>query len=42
MAPKLRAAARAATRVRSVRIGGLEMLKNHAAGTRIGAPAQGG
>ncbi|HEX8903343.1 MAG TPA: acetylglutamate kinase [Longimicrobiaceae bacterium] len=35
MAPKLRAAARAADRVGSVRIGGLEMLTNHAAGTRI-------
>ena len=37
MAPKLRAAARAAEEVGTVRIGGLEMLKNHAAGTRIGA-----
>jgi acetylglutamate kinase len=37
MAPKLRAAARAAEAVATVRIGGLEMLKNHAAGTRIGA-----
>lgn len=36
MAPKLRAAARAARQVGTVRIGGLEMLKNHAAGTRIG------
>jgi acetylglutamate kinase len=39
MAPKLRAAARAAGRVGRVRIGGLEMLGNHAAGTRIGADA---
>ena len=41
MAPKLRAAARAASEVGTVRIGGLEMLKNHAAGTRIGASRAG-
>jgi len=39
MAPKLRAAARAAGQVGAVRIGGLEMLKNHSAGTRVGAAA---
>jgi acetylglutamate kinase len=39
MAPKLRAAARAAHRVDAVRIGGLEMLDNPTAGTRVGAPA---
>lgn len=37
MAPKLRAAARAAGTVARVRIGGLEMLKDSTAGTRIGA-----
>ncbi|MFL5537876.1 MAG: acetylglutamate kinase [Longimicrobiaceae bacterium] len=37
MAPKLRAAARAADRVGRVRIGGLEMLRDSTAGTRIGA-----
>lgn len=37
MAPKLRAAARAAARVGRVRIGGLEMLNDSSAGTRIGA-----
>ena len=35
MAPKLRAAARAADRVGRVRIGGLEMLNDSTAGTRI-------
>ena len=39
MAPKLRAAARAAEGVGRVRIGGLEMLDNPVAGTRVGAPA---
>jgi acetylglutamate kinase len=39
MAPKLRAAGRAAARVASVRIGDLEMLSNSRAGTRIGVPA---
>jgi acetylglutamate kinase len=39
MAPKLRAAARAASAVGRVRIGGLEMLKNETAGTRVCAPA---
>ena len=39
MAPKLRAAARAAANVGSVRIGSVEMLQDSAAGTRIGAPA---
>jgi acetylglutamate kinase len=38
MAPKLRAAARAAKAVGRVRIGGLEMLKDSGAGTRVGAP----
>lgn len=37
MAPKLRAAARAAGTVTRVRIGGLEMLRDSTAGTRIGA-----
>jgi acetylglutamate kinase len=37
MAPKLRAAARAAGSVGRVRIGGLEMLRDSTAGTRIGA-----
>lgn len=37
MAPKLRAAARAADRVGRVRIGGLEMLRDSTAGTRIRA-----
>ncbi|HET7233517.1 MAG TPA: acetylglutamate kinase [Longimicrobium sp.] len=37
MAPKLRAAARAASQVARVRIGGLEMLKDSTAGTRIRA-----
>lgn len=37
MAPKLRAAARAADRVGRVRIGGVEMLRDSTAGTRIGA-----
>jgi acetylglutamate kinase len=37
MAPKLRAAARAAAEVGRVRIGGLEMLRDSTAGTRIGA-----
>jgi acetylglutamate kinase len=37
MAPKLRAAARAAGRVGRVRIGGLEMLRDSTAGTRIRA-----
>lgn len=37
MAPKLRAAARAAGKVARVRIGGLEMLKDSGAGTRVGA-----
>lgn len=39
MAPKLRAAARAAIAVGRVRIGGLEMLENPGAGTRVGAAA---
>lgn len=39
MAPKLRAAARAAAKVGRVRIGSVEMLRDSAAGTRIGAPA---
>lgn len=39
MAPKLRAAARAAGAVGRVRIGGMEMLGNAAAGTRVGATA---
>lgn len=39
MAPKLRAAARAAAKVGRVRIGGLEMLDNPGAGTRVGAAA---
>jgi acetylglutamate kinase len=39
MAPKLRAAARAAGAVGRVRIGGLEMLENPGAGTRVGAAA---
>jgi len=39
MAPKLRAAARAAGEVGRVRIGGLEMLENPGAGTRVGAAA---
>jgi acetylglutamate kinase len=39
MAPKLRAAGRAAATVGSVRIGDLEMLSNSRAGTRIGVPA---
>ncbi|SOD03071.1 N-acetylglutamate kinase [bacterium JGI 053] len=39
MAPKLRAAARAAGEVGRVRIGGLEMLVNPGAGTRVGAAA---
>jgi acetylglutamate kinase len=39
MAPKLRAAARAAAAVGRVRIGGLEMLENPGAGTRVGAAA---
>jgi acetylglutamate kinase len=37
MAPKLRAAARAAAHVGRVRIGGLEMLKDSTAGTRVRA-----
>lgn len=37
MAPKLRAAARAAKAVGRVRIGGVEMLADNTAGTRIGA-----
>lgn len=37
MAPKLRAAARAAAVVGRVRIGGVEMLENPGAGTRVGA-----
>jgi len=37
MAPKLRAAARAAEHAGRVRIGGLEMLNDSSAGTRIGA-----
>jgi acetylglutamate kinase len=41
MAPKLRAAARAAERVEKVRIGGVEMLRDPFAGTRIGAAAAG-
>lgn len=39
MAPKLRAAARASEVVKRVRIGGLEMLDNPAAGTRVCAAA---
>jgi acetylglutamate kinase len=39
MAPKLRAAARAAGAVERVRIGGMEMLENPGAGTRVGAAA---
>jgi acetylglutamate kinase len=39
MAPKLRAAARAASGVGRVRIGGLEMLDDPGAGTRVGAAA---
>ncbi len=39
MTPKLRAAARAATAAERVRIGGLEMLTDPTAGTRVGAPA---
>jgi len=39
MAPKLRAAARAAAVVDGVRIGGLEMLDDATAGTRVLAPA---
>jgi acetylglutamate kinase len=39
MAPKLRAAARAARLVGRVRIGGLEMLDDPGAGTRVGAAA---
>jgi acetylglutamate kinase len=39
MAPKLRAAARAAEGVGRVRIGGLEMLDDPGAGTRVGAAA---
>ena len=39
MAPKLRAAARAAEAVERVRIGGLEMLDDPGAGTRVGAAA---
>jgi acetylglutamate kinase len=39
MAPKLRAAARAAGVVGRVRIGGLEMLDDPGAGTRVGAAA---
>jgi acetylglutamate kinase len=39
MAPKLRAAARAAGAVGRVRIGGVEMLENPGAGTRVGAAA---
>jgi acetylglutamate kinase len=39
MAPKLRAAARAARSVGRVRIGGLEMLDDPGAGTRVGAAA---
>ncbi|HEU0014469.1 MAG TPA: acetylglutamate kinase [Longimicrobium sp.] len=39
MAPKLRAAARAAAGVDGVRIGGLEMLDDARAGTRVLAPA---
>lgn len=39
MAPKLRAAARAAGSVGRVRIGGLEMLDDPGAGTRVGAAA---
>jgi acetylglutamate kinase len=39
MAPKLRAAARAAGSTGAVRIGGLEMLSDQRAGTRVGAPA---
>ncbi|HEU0078044.1 MAG TPA: hypothetical protein VFQ76_10375, partial [Longimicrobiaceae bacterium] len=35
MAPKLRAAARAAAAVGRVRIGGLEMLEDDGAGTRV-------
>lgn len=39
MAPKLRAAARAATAAGAVRIGPLEMLTDPGAGTRVNAPA---
>ena len=39
MAPKLRAAARASNGVGRVRIGGLEMLDDPGAGTRVGAAA---
>ena len=39
MAPKLRAAARAAATVGRVRIGGVEMLVDPSAGTRVGAGA---
>lgn len=39
MTPKLRAAARAATAAERVRIGGLEMLTDPWAGTRVGAAA---
>jgi acetylglutamate kinase len=39
MAPKLRAAAHAAGSVGRVRIGGLEMLDDAGAGTRVGAAA---
>lgn len=39
MTPKLRAAARAATAAERVRIGGLEMLTDAGAGTRVGAAA---
>jgi acetylglutamate kinase len=39
MAPKLRSAARAASAVGRVRIGGVEMLEDLEAGTRIGAAA---
>ncbi|HEX2190367.1 MAG TPA: acetylglutamate kinase [Longimicrobiaceae bacterium] len=43
MAPKLRAAARAAAAAGRVRIGGLEMLEDHGAGTRVlRAPAAAG
>jgi acetylglutamate kinase len=39
MAPKLRAAARAATAAGAVRIGGLEMMTQAQAGTRVFAAA---
>jgi acetylglutamate kinase len=42
MAPKLRAAARAAGSAGRVRIGGMEMLEDSGAGTRIGAAASSG